>query len=197
MAVPFKDYCLIRNNACISYFGACDEYLVLLDYCLNFVKEQLPGIDLTICCNDNKKHLILFNKVLSFTEFSRLSKKSFALMKEIRCNMITHPISGLLLESNINITSFPKNNSKEKTFFVNCQGQLPTHSTNPDVARSYALSNGFQEVSSKEEASWVLGVENTDLSQAAISGKKITLYSTGIGTNLFQKLFPLCEIKSI
>ena len=41
---------------------------------------------------------------------------------------------------------------------------------------------------------WVIGVENEQLYEAAAEGKKVTLIPTGIGENLFKKMFPFAEI---
>ncbi len=47
-----------------------------------------------------------------------------------------------------------------------------------------------------ETAGWVIGVENRFIWEAAALGIKTTLIETGIGTNLYRKMFPQNEVIS-
>jgi hypothetical protein len=48
--------------------------------------------------------------------------------------------------------------------------------------------------SSSKDAGWVIGVENEALFRAAIDGQRTSLVPTGIGTAVYQNMFPAGEV---
>lgn len=127
-------------------------------------------------------------------------KSDFAYVRELSCNMETHPIEELMKESNLScgpIETPTIDLTRRCVLLTN--GILPTKTLSAaqiQTAIQYIQKNGYEpEINGQiESAGWVVGVENEHLFQAAADGKRTTLIPTGLGASLFKAMFPNGEL---
>ena len=63
-----------------------------------------------------------------------------------------------------------------------------------EYLKNMAINQGYQVEDGYEDAGWVIGVENVELFKAAARGIRTTLVQTGVGHNLYKKMFAKGEI---
>jgi len=98
--MPLPIYAKIKDRICISYLGESSEYVVQLNCLLPTLERELNGVEIFICCKDEL--VSWFNNPRVFGHSKMTQKKNdFALIKPLKFNMRTHPIIGLLDDSNI------------------------------------------------------------------------------------------------
>lgn len=131
-----------------------------------------------------------------------MKKDNFSYIREIQSNSSVHPIEELILESNIPIQPIPVKN-QEAEHSKQCSlmpfGNHPVKSLSHNQIleiEKFVANKGYELKINKdfENSSWIIGVESLELYNSAISGKRTTLIETGLGANLFKKLFPDTEI---
>jgi hypothetical protein len=197
--IPLPEYAKIKDNYCIAYFGYSKEYLVQLRLLRPYIEEAFPGIQIYLCCKDDLTYL--FKDEPRTLDKSTLmgNKKQFAYIREISYKKEIHPVEELMDESEIEIKpiSTKEGNIGSAVLLTNCCS--PVKSLN-----HYQIKSAIQLAELKnctiainepyENYDWVIGVENEQLYEAAAQGKKVTLIPTGIGENLFKKMFPFAEI---
>jgi hypothetical protein len=198
MATPFPLYSKIRNRYCVAYYGPCAEYILQLIYVRSAIEKELPGLELYISCRDdyarffpNKNKLIMGSEMDS-------RKKEVAYIRELRCNSEVHPIWQWVQESQLKLEFLkfpPKINITTKTCFISPHAILPTKPIS-DMGRlkKWISEQGFSISDDISKADWVVGTENEQLFLAAMRGVKTTLVPTGLGTQLYKKLFPEGEL---
>ena len=194
------DYAKIKDNYCLCYFGASDEYLVQLRLLRGIIQTHFSGLNLFFGCKDDKTHLLGDQPdVMKSTEIKE-KKRRFAQIKHLDYNGETHPIEDLLIESGITnfaVTPFVKEHSSKMT--ITTKGNYPTVPlTRRQIERLVGMGKaaGYDvEIDTNwEDAGWVAGVESVALYEAAGAGLKTTLVPTGIGRRLYQRMFPQGEI---
>ena len=202
MTVSFNKYNKIKDKYCIVYYGNCNEYIMQLLYLVPAIEKELPGIQVYVACRNPLIYLRKFfgKKLVTGKEMGK-ARQTFAYVRELKCNMVSHPVEDLLIESNLEVPSLtpPQPTSQTKKCVIWPHGILPTNSIDEkqiELLKAKAITQGYEPQISKqiEGAGWVIVVESEPLFMAAIMGIRTTLIPTGLGTNFYQKLFPLNEI---
>ena len=216
--ITLPNYVKIKNNFCVAYYGNNREYLVQLSLLRPTIESSFPGLQMYIACQDDSIHVLKYEKkVFSRTELIN-NKNSLSYVKEISDSIDFHPVENLMVESdiefqNIALTNFPnfscdstlkntgKNDLKRCALLTN--GCFPTKSlTGSQIKKAIEIieSNEYSvdiNPIDYNEFDAVFGVENEYLYKAASTGIQTILVPTGIGENLFKKLFPNNQIINI
>ena len=197
MAHAFPSYSKIRNRYCVAYYGPCVEYVLQLLYLRSAIEKELPGLELYISCRDDCRCFVSDNKVIFASEINE-RKREVAYLRELRCDLETHPVWQWIQESQLTLKFLeppqPKNIAT-KTCAICTKAILPTKPI-PDMDKliKWVTGRGFSISEDMAEVDWVVGTENEQLFAAAIRGIKTTLVPTGLGTELYKRLFPIGEI---
>jgi hypothetical protein len=196
MTVPLPYYVKIKDRYCVAYFGNAQEYLFQLVLLRGNVERELPGIQVYIACKDELFDLIReHDRTLTWSQM-RESVKSFAYIRELRCDTIVHPVLELMEESAIPLAiPIQKRAEANNLCVISPESNFPTANLSPEQiskASAVARANGYQVALGRswEEAGWVIGVENLELFRAAAAGVRTSLVPTGLGTALYQGMFP-------
>jgi hypothetical protein len=199
--IEFSKYCQIKDNFCICYFGSSYEYILQIIFLKPFIEEKYKGIKIFIGCND---HAYNFFKDYKFTlSYSDLLKRKldFAYIKELKFDGTIHPLEFFIKESEIeNYIVCNKNNTENtSSCSIITKGNYPTISLNEkqiNILKNIASQSGFvAEIDAPvENSGLVMGVESFSLFKAASLGIKTKLVPTGLGTNIYKKMFPEGEI---
>ncbi|MHA2043247.1 MAG: hypothetical protein ACW99G_00550 [Candidatus Thorarchaeota archaeon] len=204
MPLPLMQYAKIKNNYCICYFGPADEYIVQLLYLRPLIEEKLPGIKIHIGCRDGLSYLANQNERMEIKSTIKEKKRSYAHLKELKCNMEDHPIYDLLEKSNL--LNLPKKETKEaytQRCIISSRGMRPTRDLTTNqikaINQRYKLQ-GFKEIYISDDiegAGIVVGVESTVFYKAACAGIKTVLVPTGLGTDLYKSIVKRPEILNL
>lgn len=165
------------------------------------IEQELPGLELHVCCRNELMYLSeWYDKIFPKSEL-QYKKSEFAYIKQLTCNMFDHPVEQFLMESGMSIPeiSVPTCDLTKKCVIVP-EGNAPTNSlTSEQIDRVQELvdNRGFQVGYDIEGAGWVVGVENEQLFLAASRGIPTSLVPTGIGKNIYQKMYPHAEILNL
>lgn len=202
MAFPLPDYAKIKDKYCICYTGNNIEYIVQLLYLRPHIEEELPGIQIYIGYPSRHEHLVEGHARVVRAEDIDPKKREYAYIRQIRCDQISHPVENLLEESRLTLPTL-ETPTLVQTEIKRCaiypKGGLPTKwltQQQTDNLFHLCRGKGYQPVleGDLETVGWVIGVENAPLFQAACKGIKTSLVPTGVGTRLYQRLFPTGEI---
>ena len=194
MGMPLPIYAKIKDRICISYLGESSEYVVQLNCLLPTLERELNGVEIFICCKDEL--VSWFNNPRVFGHSKMTQKKNdFALIKPLKFNMRTHPIIGLLDDSNIACerVDVPHHDPTAKCAICP-EGLHPVKSMSyfqKEAVIEMAAKQGFEPEITTDvlNAGWVIGVECGPLYLAASKGIKTSLVPTGLGTSLYEKMF--------
>jgi len=194
MAVVLPHYAKIKDRYCIGYFGRSNEYLVQLLLLRPNIEKELPGIQIYIACMDEVFHLLDGHPhVLTYSQL-RENELNFAYIRNLTCDLQSHPIEVLMVESEIPLpVEVPEPPSGDHCL-ISPEGVIPTHSLTQDQiakCRELAEAEGLEVVVGNDfkGAAWVIGVENEYLFAAAAHGIQTALVPTGLGANLYQNMF--------
>jgi len=186
------EYKKIKDKYCIAYFGYCREYWIILKYLRPCIEKYLPGVELYLCCRDDLLYLLEGeSNVLTAEDVPtrKLRKRQFAFFNELTSGLF-HPIQNLMEESNIPYPPKPHVISTPYTFSIIDHGTVPTVPLSlQQRAKAIKLAQNYGCQETNALADWVIGVESEELYDAAISGKKTSLISTGTGEELYKSLF--------
>lgn len=193
--IPLLHYSQIKNRYCICYTGNNNEYVLQLLYLRPYIEAALPGLELCLCCKDTVSYLVQGQERIVFLSQMPSLKKHFAHLRTLACNMVVHPVEELLKESDIPIPELQITpNSPTRLCIIYPEGTSPTQSLSPPMVEKvkaiceregYTVQIGGNLLS----AGWVVGVENESLFMAAHQGIRTSLVPTGLGTNLYKRLF--------
>lgn len=203
MPVPLPYYAKIKDNYCVAYFGNSKEYLLQLKLLRPIMEAQLPGIKVYIACKSEAIYLLSGEERILTREDLQSKKNEFAYVRELSCDMQSHPIEEFMKESNLACGPIKITTPIIATTCVLLTNAiLPTKTLSGkqiQAAIDYIKQKGCEPQinGSIENADWVVGVENEDLFQAAAMGKKVTLIPTGLGENLFHAMFPKAELLTL
>ncbi len=202
--ISLSKYKKIKDNYCVCYFGNCHEYLVQLKLLRPAIERRFPDLNIYYACRDEFKHL--FGDCDKIVLLSNLKKEkdNFAHVKELRYDNLNHPVLHFL--NNSDITDLIINDSLNEEYTVKgviiTKGMFPTKGLvrhQITVIERILIDKGFEVFLDVniENAGWVIGVESANLFEAA--GRKIrtSLIPTGIGTDLYKKMFPHAEILNV
>jgi hypothetical protein len=196
---------LLGNNA---------EYLVQLKLLRPAIEQQLSGIKLYLCCRDSLYYLLDDSpNTLPESELYHF-KNRFAYIRELTIKQ-KHPVLEFMEESELTIPQLGIGVFKKGLALICPEGLLPTKSLTAaqvnklkdlvvkegysplvigsDIHAVLPLSlrpKGKEKLSYLQEASYVVGVENEYLFLAGSLGKDTGLVPTGLGTELYKKMFP-------
>lgn len=188
--ISFLHYSKIKDKYCIAYFGNANEYLVQLKLLRPILEQKFSGTKIYLACKPESMYLLEGEERILDKDTLSLKYRSFAHVRELTCNMKTHPIENFLKESEIkNYVICEKSECNSEKTVIFPKGCLPTKSINPAEYNAQIEGNFM-------DAGHVIGVENEQLFLAASMGIKTTLINTGKGVNLFSKMFPNALIKN-
>lgn len=162
------------------------------------MESQLPGIKVFIACK--KEAMYLLNGEERIVNRDEIKKEDFAYIRELACNMESHPVENLMLESKLPCGPIVTNQDIETNKCVLLtNGIYPTRSLSgkqiQEALKMIQKQGRTAEINADvSDAGWVIGVENEELFKAAADGKRVTLIATGLGTSLFQAMFPTAQI---
>lgn len=162
------------------------------------LEEFFSGLNIHICCKDEDIEFLGTENSITMSNF-RLMKNKFAHVYEFLTSSETHPIEELLKECEITNYSInvPTLNLQTNKCKIISQGSYPTKnltSNQINKLQNMAITKGYEITDNLNEANWVIGVESVDLFESAYKGIKTTLIKTGLGHNLYQKMFPNGEV---
>jgi len=195
--LALEQYAKIKNRYCLGYFGHCNEYLVQLRLIKPLLERKFNGLHLYLSCKDEcVEYLQGCDNVVPMSSL-RHKKIEFAHVKEVRCNGKIHPISLLLQECNITNCAIPIHPPKDHTNLcvIISKGSYPTCNLTQSQIQTLskiAKDKGYevQIDGNWQSAGMALGVESIGLFEIASRGLYTTLVPTGIGTRLYENMFP-------
>lgn len=221
MSFAFPEYVKIKDNYCCAYLGNTAEYVVQLKLLRLSIEEQLPGIRLHLCCRDSLFYLLEDEpRTLRSSELHG-AKHNFAYIRTLTYED-KHPVLEFMEESQLAIPAFSTSKSNSGMALICPEGMNPTQSLKPDeleTVKKRVAQMGYTVVALGSDihsslsiptrpfatekfdyiklASVVVGVENEYLYLAGGMGKDTMLISTGVGTELYKKMFPGNKILKI
>ena len=202
MPIPLPEYSKIKDNYCIAYFGNNKEHLVQLKLLRPFMEQTFPGVKVFIACRDDCLYLLQNEpRIITKTQLKD-SKNMFGYIRELLCDMQSHPVEEFMKESDIPCGPICKPLKNNGNVVVLTNGIIPVKPLNGNQIKEiieYVRSQGKEPILNGDinDASWVLGVECENLYLAAAAGKRVTLIPTGFGENLFKNMFPESEIQRL
>lgn len=94
--IPLTKYKNIKDLYCIGYYGHDEITLTQLRHAILLIEQQLPGIKIIVCCEDEELHR--FDRVIPKSIIAEKAKnKDFAYFRLIK----DREVKFLLDESNI------------------------------------------------------------------------------------------------
>lgn len=173
------------------------------------MEATFPGVKVYIACKDDFLYLLKGEaRILGQSELKN-NKNSFAYIRELTCDMRSHPVENFMKESDIPcgpVIESRHDKEHPTPVLIYSEGLSPTKSLTPvqlEKVIQYAESKGGSLAKVNPEniglnwARWVIGVENEKLFRAAALGMRVTLIPTGFGENLFKNMFPWAEILNV
>lgn len=199
--ISFEQYSKICNNYGICYFGYADEYLLLLKLVRPILESNFPNLNIFIGSRDEASHYLADAKNTLKVSELKIKRPYFAHIRELQFDGYTHPIEDLLNEGNIRFTPlhFENQENISNICSIITSSCFPTKDLNQDqidAAKLYARSQGFDPQLNADvcKSGMVIGVESVPLVEALILGKRTLLIPTGVGENIFKKIFANIEI---
>lgn len=199
MPIPLPEYAKIKDNYCIAYFGNNKEHLVQLKLLRPFMEKTFPGVKVYLACRDDCMYLLSEeDRILSKTELKD-NKHLFGYVRELLCDMQSHPVESFMLESDIPCGPICEKSNCYGDCVLLTNGVIPVKPLNGEQIKkaiNYIRKNGYEPQINGDinRAGWVVGVESEQLYLAAALGKRVSLIPTGFGEKLFKKMFPQNEI---
>lgn len=176
------------------YLGNAVEYLIQLLLLRPNMEQKYPGVKIYIACRNETFHILNGNeRVLTYEEL-KASENNFVHIRELKCDMLNHPVEEFIEESGISmkINITPVTETSHRCVIIP-NGDAPTQSMTPaqiDKCKAIAVRKRLSpEISTNiAGASLVIGVENELLFSAMARGIPTMLVPNGIGTNLYKKM---------
>jgi hypothetical protein len=204
MNLHLPRYREVKNKYCVCYFGPCDEYVTLLDGLRPQAEQQLPGLQVYIGC---KEHLCNGERFVSEKAAFQMVREpwgtQFGHIKEIRCDMKSHPVQQFFNDSGIKINpTGHKPDTENRLVKLAAEGISPTRSLTEEEKTKLTKKYASQGYVVREDCDWrdagvVVGVESVAVWSAALEGKMTHLCDTGLGTGFFRVICPWGAVISI
>ena len=203
MNLHLPRYREVKDKYCVGYFGPCNEYITLLLGLRKQAEEQLPGLHLYIGCKDA---LCTGERTVPESAIIQMTREPwgthFGHIREIRCDMVHHPVEQFFKESNIAIKPAERQSAEgNRIVYIAPNGIAPTRSISEQHLAS--LINWYKEAGyivkqdgPIQDAGTVVGVENVQLWSAALAGKDCVLVNTGLGADFFRVICPWGQVIS-
>jgi len=189
------------------YAGHCEEYVFLLKLVRPVLTQQFPDLDIHLACRDDFMYLLDGDRKTLSRSVLKKRHAEFGYIREIRGKMKgPHPIYELFTESDLPIPTLCNHVTTDcRLCYINPEGSLPTKRMTAQQIEACTEMAQFQgyhvrvttDHNTTKQAGWVIGVENISLFEAAVQGKRTSLVPTGVGTKLYEGLFPKGEILRI
>lgn len=201
--IEFEKYAQIKNRYCLCYFGTSDEYILQLWLYKPIIEHKYPGLQLFLGCRDEAANLINDEKYILRLSDLKSRRLDFGHIREISFDGKNHPIEKFINETDLS-ECVTDEIVEEKTTqcVIITQGSYPTISLKEnqiDYLKKMAISQGYSPIlnSPIENSGLVMGVESFGLYKAASLGIETQLVPTGLGTNLYRKMFPKGKVLNI
>jgi hypothetical protein len=220
MSIAYPEYVKIKDNYCCCYLGNTAEYVVQLKLLRPYIEKQLPGIRLYLACRDSFFYLLADEpRSLRTSEMAEF-KHLFAYIRELTFKD-KHPVLEFMEESQLEIPAIAQPVAKQGGMALICpEGMQPTKcltseqlaavtkhvekmgykpvvlgSDTHSVMKIGLRPSGDNKLEYVRMASLVVGVENEYLFLAASRATDTVLVPTGIGTELYKKMFPKNKVQ--
>ena len=95
--IPLPLYAKIKDRYCIGYFGDSDNVIRQLKKARPLIEKELPGIQVYICCNDEKVNILKNEDRVVPRSTLEVVAKEVAYFRE----MVNETVTDLLDESRI------------------------------------------------------------------------------------------------
>lgn len=222
MSVAYPEYVKIKDNYCCCYLGNTAEYVVQLKLLRPYIEKQLPGVRLYLSCRNSFFYLLEDEpRCLPANELNDY-RRTFAYIRELSFKT-KHPVLEFMEESQLEIPAIAQPVTKQGGLALICpEGMQPTKCLTPEQVSSLTkqvermgyspvvLGSDTHSVLSISQrphghskwdyirmASFVAGVENEYLFLAAARGVDTLLVPTGVGAELYKKMFPNNKVQKI
>lgn len=192
--ISYERYAQVFDKICITYFGLCDEYLILLAW----MRESVKDVEVTIA-GRNTEWISDDSLVMTEEEF-RKSSNRWSVVCDVKVNP-SRPHSLYQFTEGIEFVKKPAR-SAGNIFSISPFSEFPTRNMDKsqvDVYVAEARRRGYapavldrsMPVKAQKEiinsSAAVVGVESPALFYAARNGIKTILVDNGIGSDLYKK----------
>jgi len=201
MNLRLPRYREVKDKYCVCYFGPCNEYITLLLGLRKQAEAVLPGLQLYIGCKDS---LYGVERTVPESVIMQMIREpwgtGFGHIREIRCDMVNHPIEQFFKEIKIEPATYkPEPENRVMRFCPN--GTSPTQSCTQQEVQTFVthytkLGYVVRLDGPWNDAGMVVGVECPEVWEAALAGKSTVLYESGLGTAFFRVICPWGEVIS-
>jgi hypothetical protein len=195
-------YTKVKDRYCIAYFGNSKEYLVQLRLLRPLMEAKFPGTQIYLAAKADNMYLLEGLERTIDKETLRDKNRDFGYIRELNCDMSSHPIHNFLKENSISESVCDKTSKIPGPCGIFPEAYLPTRPLSDNEIlqlRSFVARQGYQpKIGGKiEDLTWVIGPENEHVFGAASLGIRTTLIENGLGTDLFKQMFPKAETKKL
>jgi hypothetical protein len=159
------------------------------------MEKELPGLRIYLACKDSLYHLLQDqDRTLKQSDLAtKLKRKNYAYVREIKYNFEEHPIQKLMEESKIPYPKPPEKQHLTKKGVIAIKSSIGKDMSEDQIQRARSILNNkgliAETTNNLQGAGWVIGVGNETLYEAAFQGIKTTLVPTGIDVEFYKKLF--------
>ena len=198
--LTLEQYASIKDSLGLCYCGFSDEYIVQLKAIRPYLEGQFPNLKITIICKDESFDLLRGAERVA--KFSELPSLNLMHIEHIvyDASKRKHPIESILKECGLLEYPVDIGNSPRTTrCVIMTKGSFPTNPLSERQIESLckiAKSERYEvELDTNvENSGLVMGVESRGLFEAAVAGIETRLVPTGIGTRLYEIMFPQGKI---
>lgn len=197
MNLNLPRYREVKDKYCVCYFGPCNEYVTMLLGLRKQAEAALPGIQIYIGC---KEDLCVEERTVPEAAVYQMTREPwgthFGHIRELRCDMISHPVEQFFKDSQINlkpVASVLDPGNRLLRLYPN--GTDPTKSLTNTQAQTLIDKYTKQGYEVRLDGPWndaglIVGVECVSTWGAALAGKPVALCPSGLGTALFRVIHP-------
>ena len=187
---------MIYNNYCISYLSHNLEIPIILLLIRKNLEEYFP--ELKIFYGFNKLVSGNFNKQKNIIDFDFLinNKKKFGCIYDCKENFKVHPLTSLILDTNINLVvkkePLVKNLSK-KCLIIESTRRTTLNSNKLKKLKEFIISKGYEIVNEDynvNELGCIAGLESPELYLGAYRGLETILVEDSYCKDIYKKIFP-------
>ena len=187
---------MIYNNYCISYLSHNLEIPIILLLIRKNLEKYFP--ELKIFYGFNKLVSGNFNKQKNIIDFDFLinNKKKFGCIYDCKENFKVHPLTSLILDTNINLVvkkePLVKNLSK-KCLIIESTRRTTLNSNKLKKLKEFIISKGYEIVNEDynvNELGCIAGLESPELYLGAYRGLETILVEDSYCKDIYKKIFP-------
>lgn len=191
-----ENYNMIYNNYCISYLSHNLEIPIILLLIRKNLEKHFP--ELKIFYGFNKLVIGKFNKQKNIIDFDFLikNKKKFGCIYECKENFKVHPLTSLILDTNINFVvkkePLIKNLSK-KCLIIKSTARTTLNLNKLKNLKEFIISKGYEIVDEDcniNELGCIAGIESPELYLGAYRGLETILVEDNYCKDIYKKIFP-------